>query len=394
MQRILVPLDGSELAGQAIPWADHLATALEADVELLYVIDHGLYAEAREAEIQFNRRLQRASSVAAPAAAIQITRVEREARQVLSRARSEFQHAKRVDLTVSRGYAPEAIVAHAHASQAALIVMGSHGRSGLARTLLGSVAGHVIRESGTPIFLLGPNLQVPPQAPTRVLVPLDMSSLAEAALGRVLPLARELRWKVVLFSAAALPPEVLPIQGAAIPLGAMPEHVPADLADYLEGIKEELRKTGLDAEIRVGEGHPAGAILGAADAAHVGLIVMSTHGRGGIGRWVLGSVTEGVIHAATVPVLAVRPPSIPLPLSAAFPRGAAADADESVSGERVLLTLTGAQARVTRLALDHLAWSGSRHDAALPDIRGALSALDDALDRAAVMAKPAEDSEP
>jgi nucleotide-binding universal stress UspA family protein len=220
-----------------------------------------------------------------------------------------------------------------------------------------------------------------------------MSPLAEAALRRVLPLARELRWKVVLFSAAALPPQVLPIQGAAIPLGAMPEHVPTDFADYLERIKEELRKAGVDAEIRVDAGDPTEAILHAADSAHVGLIAMSTHGRGGIGRWLLGSVAEAVIHAATVPVLAIRPLDVPLTLPAAFPRGVATDADQSAPGERVLLQLTRPQARVTRLALDHLAWSGSRHDAALPDIAAALSALDDALDRAGV-AKPAEDSKP
>jgi nucleotide-binding universal stress UspA family protein len=391
-QRILVPLDGSDLAEQAIPWADELAVALDAEVELLQVVDR-LHAEDREAEIEFNRRLRVASSVAAPAEEWQTQRLESEALLSLSRARSKFPRARPIELTVSKGLAPEAIVAHAQASQAAMVVMASHGRTGLTRAVLGSIAGHVIRESGIPVFIVRRDLLMPPHAPTRVLVPLDMSVLAEAALDRLLPLARGMRWKVVLVSAADLPPQTLPVQGAAIPLGRAPEHVPAEVEDYLLRVKDELRKEGIDAEVRVETGDPVQAILHTADVARVGLIAISTHGRNGIGRWLLGSVAEAVISRSTVPVLAIRPSQVPLSVAAAFPLGSAGAAPEASNDRVIVPTLTEGQARVTRHALERLSWSARRHDQALADIKGALAALDAASEqRARVTGAPLDES--
>ncbi len=374
--RILVPLDGSSVAEQVIPWADDLAAALDANVDLVRVVERDLSSEALASEVRFNQRLRSGATTESEAPDVSVLRaeaLEQEARLALSRSRSKFQRARRVDLSVLGGFAPEAIVSHAHRTDATLVAMASHGRTGLARTLLGSVAAGVVRDSGVPVLVVRRDLSMPPHLPDRVLIPLDMSDLAEAALRAVMPLARELGWKLVLFSAAELPAQTLPIQGAAVPLGLPPAHTPVELMDYLEQLASDLNGEGIDAEVEVGTGEPADAIVQAADRSQTGFIAMSTHGRNGIGRWLLGSVAEAVIHRANVPVLVVRPVQMPPSPSATLPLLLTAASD---GGPPVALTLTGRQARVTRLALEHLAWSATRHEDALGDIRGALAALD------------------
>jgi hypothetical protein len=163
--------------------------------------------------------------------------------------------------------------------------------------------------------------------------------------------------------------------------------------DYLLRVKDELRKEGIDAEVRVETGDPVQAILHTADVARVGLIAISTQGRNGIGRWLLGSVAEAVISRSTVPVLAIRPSQVPLSVAAAFPLGSASAAPEASTDRVIVPTLTEGQARVTRHALERLSWSARRHDQALADIKGALAALDAASEqRARVTGAPSDES--
>jgi hypothetical protein len=99
---------------------------------------------------------------------------------------------------------------------------------------------------------------------------------------------------------------------------------------------------------------------------------MSTHGRTGVGRWLLGSVTASVIGRASVPVLVIRPPQMPLSPAAAWSVAREAQTDEPPFS----VTLTPRQAEVVRLALEHLAWTSAHDDNALPEIREALTALE------------------
>lgn len=375
--RILVPLDGSELAERAIPWADELAGGLQASVELLRVVPHDIRWEAAEAEVQLNRRLM---STPEPPMGVYRRLVEEEkaeAELALSRARSRFERARYVETTVVPGWPADMIVARAQITDATLVAMASHGRGGVTRALLGSVASAVIRRSGVPVLAIRADLLMPPHIPKRVLVPLDTSDLARAVLEHVVPLAQKLDWTLVLYSVTDLPPQTIPIQGASIPLGRTPAQPPAEVIEHLDQVAADLRSQGLTVEVEVGSGDRAQAIIEAAHRTHSGLIAMSTHGRHGLGRWALGSVTDAVLRQAEAPVLAVRP--LRMPASGAIPLHRA-EAPPEIDEPPLTVTLTGRQVRATRLALEHLAWSASRHDDALEAIRGALGALDAAAE--------------
>ena len=133
--------------------------------------------------------------------------------------------------------------------------------------------------------------------PTTVLVPLDGSTLAEKALAPAIGFARE-GAALVLIRAAETVDD---------PDGAVVRE--AEL--YLAGVVERLRRVGVRyVEASIG-GAPVDAIANAARIRKPDLIVMSTHGRSGIGRLVLGSVTEGVLRATTTPLLLLRPQRSP-----------------------------------------------------------------------------------
>jgi nucleotide-binding universal stress UspA family protein len=190
-------------------------------------------------------------------------------------------------------------------------VMSTHGRGGIGRFLYGSVADDVLRHARVPVVLLP--AAAPAAWPTagklRVLVPLDGSDLAVRALEPVLALARRMPIEVVLA-------QVVPMPGAAAAqLGFPPTYAlpplpdpneqlaaaRAHLEDRAARLAGAVAVTGLRAEI----GAPAATLVELASAEGVHLIAMSTHGRGGLTRAVMGSVASGVVRHATVPLLLI-----------------------------------------------------------------------------------------
>ena len=142
---------------------------------------------------------------------------------------------------------------------------------------------------------------------TTVLVPLDGSSLAEAALGPAVEFARDNEAQLVLVRAA----EAHPIPGAD-PTEAQVEVV-RKAEEYLEGVRARVKSAGVSAiETSVWYGPPAEAIVDCARFRHADLIVMSTHGRSGLGRLVLGSVAETVLRATHTPIFLLRPEGAPV----------------------------------------------------------------------------------
>lgn len=140
-----------------------------------------------------------------------------------------------------------------------------------------------------------------------ILVPLDGSTLAETALTPAVETAREKNAKLVLLRAAEAHP--MPM---ADPAEAQVEVV-RQAEEYLAGVRERVTRGGLaDVEISVWYGQPAEAIVEAARFRRADLIVMSSHGRSGLGRLVLGSVAETVLRATAVPILLIRPGDAPL----------------------------------------------------------------------------------
>ncbi len=140
-----------------------------------------------------------------------------------------------------------------------------------------------------------------------VLVPLDESPLAEAALPYAEALARPFRARLRLLGVVEQPESS--VLGARPELRAHLETIARQaLTTYLETTAQDLRGRGLEAAVHVRTGDPAPTIVAAAEEEPETIVVMATHGRGGIERWLIGSVADAVMRTATRPVLLVRPP--------------------------------------------------------------------------------------
>ena len=140
-----------------------------------------------------------------------------------------------------------------------------------------------------------------------ILVPLDGSPIAEAALMPAVDLAREMRAKVVLLRAA---------EAHTLPMADPVESQVAvmnEAQEYLATVRDRMTAAGVaDVELSAWYGTPVESIVEAARFRDADLIVMSSHGRSGVARLVMGSVTERVLRATTVPILVIRPDGAPL----------------------------------------------------------------------------------
>jgi nucleotide-binding universal stress UspA family protein len=201
---------------------------------------------------------------------------------------------------------PKTAIADAAArNQVELIAMATHGRSGLSRLLLGSVAEAVVRASRVPVLLIRGQSAWKPWAHGKILVPLDGSEEVAAILPVVERLAGPRDLTVSLLQV------IEPLQsgvGAEVPLGA--EGIIAlrreEAEPYLTKVAERLREKGLRVEWAVKLGRAAETITDVAAQERADLIAMVTHGRRGLGRLFFGSVAEGVLRSTAVPVLLLK----------------------------------------------------------------------------------------
>lgn len=303
-KKLLIPLDGSPLAEQALPTAAQIATAVNADVDLIAVhrqpgvvatqgtIDRSIQGWA-EADRYLDRR---ASSLSA-------------------------QTRGRVTHSVPAGEPVECICARAADIGADLIVLTSHGRTGFSRFWMGSVADGVVRRSSIPVLILRAVEDVnAPAAPLqfrRILVPLDGSKLAEEALGPAVDLAMAEDAELLLLH--IVHPVPLPTVNYEMAwVGPLPTDEPAtqllvkEGRAYLASIGAKLGERGVK---RVTEhvmvtGNTATAIIALAKARQADAIAMSTHGRG-VSRLVIGSIADKVLRGCDVPLLIHRPATVP-----------------------------------------------------------------------------------
>ncbi|MGZ8496449.1 MAG: universal stress protein [Candidatus Binatia bacterium] len=283
-KKILVPLDGSKLAEQVLPYARSLAGAYGAAVTLLRVSDP-------DARLPFSASQSASDYLNYTAASLQPLSVE---------------SLEKI------GKPAEVIVDSAAAGSNCLIAMATHGVTGPRRWFLGSVASKVVQSAANPILLIRPMEEgLPPATITlkRVAVPLDGSGLAEKVLPHVASLARKLKLEVQLVRAYALPPDAYLVADGVIDQGPAQyrRSMHEECEKYLDGKVAGLRADGVDpVTATVIEGDAANEIVELAAGSPQSLIAMSTHGRSGVGRWVLGSVAEKVVQHSRAPVLLVR----------------------------------------------------------------------------------------
>jgi nucleotide-binding universal stress UspA family protein len=298
MRRILVGLDGSALAETILGAVRTLAERLRAEIVLLHVtvVPETARAAADDAETGLDDLVTQ-----------ERRRADRYLEEVALKLRAAGGAVRTA--TVVGEPAPE-IVRFAEREKVDLIALATHGRSGLGRWLHGSVADAVLHAATTPLLLLRPAADegAAPMV-TRVVVPLDGSPLAEAALATAAPLARALGVPLLLLRIV----EYTGLAFAADPLGAVPlayapvlEALREGATRYLESRADELRAQGPAVEIRVLDGMAADAITGEIRALPGSLLVLSTHGRTGWRAVALGSVARRVVLVAAAPVLVVR----------------------------------------------------------------------------------------
>jgi nucleotide-binding universal stress UspA family protein len=144
----------------------------------------------------------------------------------------------------------------------------------------------------------------------KILVPLDGSVLAERAIRHAREIARGPRSEILLLQAVNFPMPVVP-EAVLVPDCRWLDEAKKEAARYLEGIAAPLREAGMRVRTLLDERAPADAILHVAAREEVDLIVMSTHGRGGLSRMLMGSVAESVFHATSRTVMLVKPERLP-----------------------------------------------------------------------------------
>jgi nucleotide-binding universal stress UspA family protein len=216
-----------------------------------------------------------------------------------------------VETVVAGGEPAQTILAEVAEREIDLIVMATHGRSGVSRWIFGSVADEVMRHSPVPVLLVsatGPERAWPEGRAPRILVTLDYSGLSEAVLEAAADLAKTIHGDLLLFSATPLM-VVTDSYGQVY----LPYDVDQDLVDrrrYLEEIAMNLRARGLTVTTRAEFGTPNTLIVDVVRQEDVDLIAMATHGSGGVTRALMGSVATGVVQRATAPVLIVRPTEV------------------------------------------------------------------------------------
>lgn len=144
----------------------------------------------------------------------------------------------------------------------------------------------------------------------KILVPLDGSVLAERAVRHAQEIARGSGGEILLLQAVTFPIPVVP-EAVLVPDMKWLDEAKKEAARYLEAIAAQLRDAGVRVRTILDERPPADAILHVARREEAGLIVMSTHGRGGLGRILMGSVAESVFHATSRTVMLVKPDPLP-----------------------------------------------------------------------------------
>ena len=293
--RILVPLDGSTVAEQVLPYARFMAKALTLPVELLEVIDPdeiSLLVNPEQGRYIDTLLADRTASGKAYLEAV---------------ARSF--HGSHVESFIENGRAEEVVIEKAATDKNTLIAMATHGRSGFQRWVLGSVADKILHGATNHVLLIRATEQGETSgevALKTVIVPLDGSPVAEQALPHTADLAKKMKLKIVLLRAYALPPAIA-AEDYGTYVDELFNQLEREAGDYLAEKVKELTEKGVESVSTVVKvGYGAEEIIALARETHKNFVAMCTHGRSGVRRWVLGSVTERVVRHSGDPVLIIR----------------------------------------------------------------------------------------
>jgi len=292
-EKIVVPLDGSELAELALDYVTGLAVASRAHVTLLHV------CAPDESEVE---RMHR----------VYLQHTEQVLRSRLEDAASE---GSTVDSAVLLGHPAEEILTYAEKNKVSLIAMTTHGRSGVRRWAMGSVAARVARHSAVPVWLARsdvPEETIRREWPERrILVLVDGSERAEQVLPYVTGLAKISGAEVVLLRVCEpLSALAFYTHGMFGNAAGLAEQMMANQREecnrYFAGLERRLRDAGIQVRSETLLGNVWNEIISYIERDGFDLVALTSHGRSGIARWAVGSVAETVLRRCPVPLLLVR----------------------------------------------------------------------------------------
>jgi nucleotide-binding universal stress UspA family protein len=295
-KKILVPLDGSQLAEVALPYAEELSGRLGSEIILIYVHEPVDAINQRMREFYLQKMVESVSQSA-----------EKYSSQ------SGKKTTNNVRAVILSGNPAEEIVKYADKEDISLIVMSTHGESGIRQWSLGSVASKVVRVTSRPVALIRAATAQPDKLRkkgilNKVLVPLDGSAEGEIVIPYVEELASKLKARIMLL-------QVLETGYPGYKSGKYEYQAYSEqelqsnreiALNYLSNIASQLKQEGLEVETGVKFGEASLEIISFAAEKKADIIAMSTHGRSGIGNWVLGSVAARVLYEGQIPLLLVR----------------------------------------------------------------------------------------
>lgn len=311
---ILVPLDGSGFAEAVIAHAITMAAATHAKIRFLRVVPPPTLIEPVGMGFTPSPSVWEAWAEEPARARLYLSSLD----ALLNKRGLGVDADTAVDTVVLQGDPASSIVEYAQEHpEVALIAMSTHGRSGISRWFMGSVAEKVLHSSPVPMLLVraqerdtlvGDATQFPVRQYRTILVPLDGSSLAEQALKEAQTLATQLSATLQIVS--VIPPvenwEMVAEASTPFRIEDVGQEQLQSVTRYLQSVAERLREEGLTVQEEVDYGEPAEQILRRSESGVADLIVMCSHGRSGLLRMWLGSVAMKVMHAANVPVPMVR----------------------------------------------------------------------------------------
>ena len=284
IDRILFPTDGSDAAGHARRHAEYLADRFDATLHVVHV-DQREGASMDVLEVESAEVFQSLHGIEPATLSLPVAQVQEHSVAAPSAADGILNYVVQYDID--------------------LVVIGTHGRRGIRRLLLGSVTEEVVRKAPCPVVTVGRGAVPPEQMEDgTLLVPVDFSDQRF----RLLRYAREL---VLLYDMAPMVLHVVTAKGQPEAYGRPARGPdPSVLADRARQVLHEevegLRKNGVEGSVEVRTGSPAATILDMAAETDAAFILIATHGRTGLERMLMGSVAETVIRQAPCPVFTVK----------------------------------------------------------------------------------------
>ncbi len=294
-EKTVIPLDGSELAERALDYVTGLAAASPTQVTLLHVCTPE-QSESGSSRFWFYL-------------------LEHAAQLLRSRLEEAASEGSTVDSAVLFGHPDEEILTYAEKNNVSLIAMTAHGRSGVRRWAMGSVAARVARHSAVPVLLARSDASqetISRQWPERrILVLLDGSERAEQVLPHVEDHAKIGGAEVVLLrvleplSSPDFYPPDMPGNWEDL-AEQMMAHLEEECVRYFAGLKRRLRNAGVQVRSETLEGNVWNEIISYIERDGFDLVALTSHGRSSVARWAVGSVAETLIRKCPVPLLLVR----------------------------------------------------------------------------------------